>query len=316
MINTRVLRRMMAPLLGASLSLGGGPFAFAQSVKVEFPAKPDPSELPEVWPQEAGVDSDQLVKLSQWIRDQKLDVRSLVIVKDGKIAFERYSSGLTRDKNYELYSITKALTSVLAGHLIAEGKISLDSSVKDVIGRYRPDLKEAVADKDKVKLRNVLNMTTGLYYDFKPPNDPIYYEAADRLTLAATTKPLLEPGKVFQYMDVNPILATAMLSGAAGEKLEDYAEVEGVQTARHEALRVDPGRREGPCLGGLGFEVASSGHGAPRSSRPSVRSMGGQADRARRLDESDDDRREHALLRILLVGQQHSGRGRRRREPT
>jgi CubicO group peptidase (beta-lactamase class C family) len=214
----------MAPLLGASLSFGGGPFAFAQSVKVEFPAKPDPTELPEVWPQQVGVDSDQLVKLSQWIRDQKLDVRSLVIVKDGKIAFERYSSGLTRDKNYELYSITKALTSVLAGDLIAEGKISLDSSVKDVIGRYRPDLKAAVADKDKVKLRNVLNMTTGLYYDFKPPNDPIYYEAADRLTLAATTKPLLEPGKVFQYMDVNPILATAMLSSAAGEKLEDYAE--------------------------------------------------------------------------------------------
>ena len=224
MRNTRVLRRILASLLGASLSLGSAAFAFAQSVKVEFPAKPDPTELPEVWPQEAGVDSDQLVKLSQWIRDQKLDVRSLVIVKDGKIAFERYSSGLTRDKNYELYSITKALTSVLGGDLITEGKISLDSSVKDVIGRYRPDLKEAVADKDKVKLRNVLNMTTGLYYDFKPPNDPIYYEASDRLKLAATTKPLLEPGRVFQYMDVNPILATAMLSGAAGEKLEDYAE--------------------------------------------------------------------------------------------
>ena len=185
---------------------------------------PTPASFPRSGLKRLESNSDQLVKLSQWIRDQKLDVRSLVIVKDGKIAFERYSSGLTRDKNYELYSITKALTSVLAGDLIAEGKISLDSSVKDVIGRYRPDLKEAVADKDKVKLRNVLNMTTGLYYDFKPPNDPIYYEAADRLTLAATTKPLLEPGKVFQYMDVNPILATAMLSSAAGEKLEDYAE--------------------------------------------------------------------------------------------
>jgi CubicO group peptidase (beta-lactamase class C family) len=224
MKNTRRLWQFMASLIGASLSFGAGPFALAQSVKVEFPAKADPTELPEIWPQEAGVDSDQLVKLSQWIRDQKLDVRSLVIVKDGKIAFERYSSGLTRDKNYELYSITKALTSVLAGDLIAEGKISLDSSVKDVIGGFRPDLKEAVADKDKVKLRNVLNMTTGLYYDFKPPNDPIYYEAPDRLKLAATTKPLLEPGKVFQYMDVNPILATAMLSAAAGKKLEDYAE--------------------------------------------------------------------------------------------
>jgi CubicO group peptidase (beta-lactamase class C family) len=223
-ISTRGLRRIIASLIGAGLWFCSAPPTFAQSVKVEFPAKPDPTELPEVWPQEAGVDSDQLVKLSQWIREQKLDVRSLVIVKDGKIAFERYSDGLTRDKNYELYSITKALTATLAGDLIAEGKISLESSVKDVIGRYRPDLSDAVADKDKVKLWNVLSMTTGLYYDFKPPNDPIYYEAPDRLKLAATTKPLLEPGRVFQYMDVNPILATAMLSAAAGQKLEDYAE--------------------------------------------------------------------------------------------
>ena len=224
MISTRGLRRIIASLIGVGLWFCSGPPTFAQSVKLEFPAKPDPTELPEVWPQEAGVDSDQLVKLSQWIREQKLDVRSLVIVKDGKIAFERYSDGLTRDKNYELYSITKALTATLAGDLIAEGKISLESSVKDVIGRYRPDLSDAVADKDKVKLWNVLSMTTGLYYDFKPPNDPIYYEAPDRLKLAATTKPLLEPGRVFQYMDVNPILATAMLSAAAGQKLEDYAE--------------------------------------------------------------------------------------------
>jgi len=215
---------IVAALVGAGLALGAGLSAYAQSTKVDFPAKPDPSELPAVWPEEVGVNSDQLVELSKWIRDQKLDIRSLVIVKDGKIAFERYSDGLTRDKNYELYSITKALTAILAGDLIAEGKISLDSSVKDVIGSWRPDLKEAVADKGDVKLSNVLNMTTGLYYDFKPPNDPIYYEAPDRLKLAATTKPLLQPGKVFQYMDVNPILATAMLSAAAGKKLEDYAE--------------------------------------------------------------------------------------------
>lgn len=224
MRNMLKFQSIMATLVGAGLACSAGGPTFAQSVKVEFPAKPDPTELPEVWPEEAGVSSDPLVKLSQWIRDQKYDIRSLVIVKDGKIAFERYSSGLTRDKNYELYSVTKALVGILAGDLIGEGKISLDSSVKDVVGAYRPDLKDAVADKGNVKLRNVLTMTTGLHYDFNPPNDPIYYEAPDRLKLAATTTPLLEPGKVFQYMDVNPILATAMLSQAAGEKLQDYAE--------------------------------------------------------------------------------------------
>lgn len=222
--NMRLLRSLAVAALGAGFALAAGQFALAKSVKVEFPAKADPTELPEVWPEEAGVSSDPLVQMSKWIRDQKLDIRSLVIVKDGKIVFERYSSGLDRGKNYELYSITKALTGILAGDLIAEGKISLDSTVKDVIGKYRPDLKDAVADKGKITLRNVLTMTTGLHYDFTPPDDPIYYEAPDRLKLAATTKPLLEPGKVFQYMDVNPILATAMLSAAAGGKLQHYAE--------------------------------------------------------------------------------------------
>ncbi len=218
-----MMQEIAAALVGAGLVLGSGGLAGAQSVKVQFPAKPDPTELQEVWPEMAGVDSGKLVGLSKWIRDQKFDIRSLVIVKDGKIVFERYSDGLTRDKNYELYSVTKALVGILAGDLIGEGKISLDSSVKDVVGAYRPDLKEAVADKGAITLRNVLSMTTGLHYDFNPPSDPIYYEAPDRLKLAATTTPLLEPGKVFQYMDVNPILATAMLSQAAGKRLEEYA---------------------------------------------------------------------------------------------
>jgi CubicO group peptidase (beta-lactamase class C family) len=192
--------------------------AQADSVKVSFPSNTDPTELPQAWPEQVGVDSEGLVKLSQWIRDSKFDIRSLVVVKEGKIVFERYSSGLTRDNNYELYSITKAMTAMLAGKLIEEGKISLDSSVKEVLEKARSDLKDALADKGNV------NMTTGLRYDFKPPTDPIYYEAPDRLKLAATTTPELEPGKVFQYTDINPVLATAMLSAAAGKKLERYAE--------------------------------------------------------------------------------------------
>ncbi|AWN38856.1 serine hydrolase [Methylobacterium radiodurans] len=204
-------------LVAAALNL-------SQAAPTAPPSSEDPAELSSAWPEEVGVDSTKLVKLSKWIRENKYDIRSLVIVKDGRVVFERYSAGLGRDNNYEMYSITKAATSVLAGKLIDEGKISLDSSVRDVVGAWRPDLKEAVADKGAITLRNVLSMTTGLRYDFKPPKDPIYYEASDRLKLAAGTTPALTPGKVFQYMDVNPVIATAMLSAAAGKRIEEYAE--------------------------------------------------------------------------------------------
>ncbi|MBA5845089.1 serine hydrolase, partial [Escherichia coli] len=59
-------------------------------------------------PEDVGVDSRKLVELSRWIREQKLDVYSLLVVKDGKLIFERYGAKASRDATYELYSVTKA----------------------------------------------------------------------------------------------------------------------------------------------------------------------------------------------------------------
>ena len=38
-------------------------------------------------PEAVGVDSAPLVRLSEWIRKDKLDVRSQLVVKDGKLIF-------------------------------------------------------------------------------------------------------------------------------------------------------------------------------------------------------------------------------------
>jgi CubicO group peptidase (beta-lactamase class C family) len=69
-------------------------------------------------------------KAAQINRPEPRMVQSMLIGKGAAsrpvIVFERYSSGLTRENNYELYSITKAMTAMLAGKLIEEGKISLD----------------------------------------------------------------------------------------------------------------------------------------------------------------------------------------------
>ena len=182
------------------------------------------ADLPAAWPESVGVDSRPLVHLSEWIRRQDLDVRSFVVVKDGKVIFERYSKGLTRNHNYELYSITKNVTALSAGALIDEGRSRLDEKVATVLSKARPDLKDAFADKQAIELRHVLSMSTGLVYNFKPTDDPIYYGAPDRLKLAAETTPKRTPGEAFDYTDVNPILASATLGADAGMPLEKYAE--------------------------------------------------------------------------------------------
>lgn len=182
------------------------------------------TDLSTAWPDVVGVDAAPLIELSKWIRDQNLDIRSLLVVKDGKLVFERYSNNLDRDYNYELYSETKTVTSLLAGMLIADGRISLDDDMKTVLSAYRPDLKDLLADKGNVKLRHLLSMSSGLHYDFNPVDDPIYYGSPDRLKLVAGTTHRVPPGTDFEYTDVNPVIVAAMLSAAAGEPIQQYAE--------------------------------------------------------------------------------------------
>ncbi|SAL57614.1 beta-lactamase [Caballeronia cordobensis] len=205
-----------------------GPLLFAGVVAISLAsAQAAPlheAGLAQAQPEDANVDSHELVRLSQWIRDEKLDIYSLLVVKDGKLIFERYGAGASRDSNYELYSVTKSVTSMVAGMLIAQGKVSLDDSVATRLAAWRPDLRADFADKRNVELKHLLSMSSGLHYDFRPKDDPIYYAAPDRLKLAAETSPKAAPGSQFEYTDINPILAAAMLSAAAHEPVEQYAQ--------------------------------------------------------------------------------------------
>jgi CubicO group peptidase (beta-lactamase class C family) len=211
-------------LLGACVAIAVPANAEQTTVRSDFPVAVGTDEIQPAWPEDVGVDSSKLVALSEWIRKEKLDVRSFLVVKDDKLIFERYGDNLNRDYNYEMYSVTKMVTSLLAGQLIADGKVHLDDPIAPILAKWRPDLAGPLQDKQNIELRHVLMMSTGLKYTFTPPNDPIYYTAPDRLKLAVETQPLLQPGVIFQYMDINPILAAATLSAAAGEPLEKYAE--------------------------------------------------------------------------------------------
>ncbi|WP_321797855.1 serine hydrolase [Caballeronia sp. J97] len=181
-------------------------------------------DMPNVVPESVGVDSAPLVRMSEWIRTDKMDVRSLVIVKDGKIVFERYGDGLTRDNNYELYSVTKTITSLLVGVLEGEGKLNPSTKVAPLIAKTRPDLAAQLADKQDIELRHLMSMSSGLSYQTREGTDPLYYGAPDRLRVAVTAKAAKPPGTNFDYIDVNPVLVGAAVSVAAREREDRFAQ--------------------------------------------------------------------------------------------
>ncbi len=85
---------------------------------------------------------------------------SLVILKDGKLAFEDYYLGTGPDDLRISWSVAKSFLSAVFGIAVADGKIrSLDDKVTD----YVPSLSGSAYDG--VTIRNALNMASGVRFN-------------------------------------------------------------------------------------------------------------------------------------------------------
>ncbi len=200
-----------------SYAVGGSPAAGSPVATTE-------AEIPQAWPEAAGVASAPLLRMSEWIRNEKLDVRSLLVIKDGRLIFERYGAGLSRDYNYELYSVTKTVTSLMTGILVGEKKLSVDQKIAPLLAAAHPEFNDALADKQSIELRHLMSMSSGLHYKTTEGTDPLYYLTPNRLKLALGTEARIPPETQFDYTDVNPVLVGASVSAAAGQREDTFAE--------------------------------------------------------------------------------------------
>lgn len=107
-------------------------------------------------------EADEL-NLSRYLYETRAD--ALVILKDGKIVYEAYPRQLLPDQTHSMMSSSKVLTAMVISNLIAEGKLSLDMMVKDII----PELGTAF---DNVTLHQALNMNVAMNFseDYTDPN--------------------------------------------------------------------------------------------------------------------------------------------------
>lgn len=213
------------------------------------------TDLPAASPEAVGVDSAPLVRMSEWIRKDKMDVRSLLVVKDGKLIFERYSDGLTRDHNYELYSVTKTITALTFGVLQGEGRIATGDRAAKWIVKAHPEFEGALADKKDIELGHLMAMSSGLLYKQVEGSDPLYFEAPDRLQVALGTTARIPPATLFEYTDANPVLVGAAIAAAAGQREDSYAEEHLFKPLGMRNYRWTGADRTGTVSGGWGLRL-------------------------------------------------------------
>jgi CubicO group peptidase (beta-lactamase class C family) len=159
---------------------------------------------------------------SRTLRDYlaRQPVTALLIAKDGRIVYERYRYGATRESLFASQSIAKSILGIAAGTAIAQGRIA---GVDEPLRRYLPELGDS--NLGRSTLRDHLRMGTGLRYveSYRPGDDHARFgstamRAGLRAALAELRDNPLEhpPGTHFSYAGFSTAALSVVLREATG----------------------------------------------------------------------------------------------------
>ncbi len=179
----------------------------------------------------------------------------VVVARNGQLAFEYHRGGYDPGTLVNIRSVTKSVTSTLAGIALERGDLeSIDLTVGDLVpDRIPPDADPAVAD---ITMRSFLTMTSGLQWDTS--GDWPMLLAAENWVENTLRQPIIAPqGEVFLYNTGGSHLVGVMLATVLDRPLEEYAEEHlfgplGIQ--RGDWMRSP----QGEVNGGAGLELLPS----------------------------------------------------------
>jgi CubicO group peptidase (beta-lactamase class C family) len=179
-------------------------------------------EIPTAPPEHVGMRSGRLAEAIKSLRDKDRDIHALVVLRNCKVVVELYAENVTRDHNHALYSVTKSVLATLVGVLLKSGRLSsLDVSVADIVAASAKLEGDKLAKARRVRIRDVMSMSSGLEYHENPTSHPIY-GTADRLQFALNSALVHEPGQRYNYSNGDASIADAVVAAAAGQDLLSF----------------------------------------------------------------------------------------------
>jgi len=118
-------------------------------------------------------------------------------------------------------SLTKTFTGTVILQLVDEGKIGLG----DTLDKYRPYIPNA----DKITIRELLNMTSGIYNYLEIDwigkaifaNRFRVWEPKELVNAAIKEKPYFEPGAEFHYSNTNTVILGMIIEQITGNRADD-----------------------------------------------------------------------------------------------
>jgi len=191
--------------------------------RAQVPAAPWPTNGWSVAdPAEHGVDAALLADVDARAVGEVPAISALLAVRHGYLVFERYYNGLMADDPINVRSVTKSVTSTLAGAALRSGLLSgLDARTGDLI----PDRIPADHDPrvENTTLWQWLTMTSGLQWDAYGDWQRLL-DAPDWVEMTLSLPVVGTPGETYVYNTGGSHVLGVIVAEAAGRPLEEYAD--------------------------------------------------------------------------------------------
>lgn len=172
--------------------------------------------LPSISPEAVGIPSGALRRLCERLVERGLVMHSLLVVREGRVAFEQYGMPYVREASHRLYSVSKSYVAVAVGTLIDDGLLGLDDRILDLLGDEHDDLPVHpwIAAS---RVRDLLTMTgPHLSTTYKRTADP------DWVRTFVTLPPGKHPGTTFAYDTSCTIVLTAIVERLTGRPITEH----------------------------------------------------------------------------------------------
>lgn len=154
------------------------------------------------------------------------NTNALLIIRNGKITYEYYKDKKFASTRLPSYSVGKAMTSLVVGQLIDQGKIS----EKDTFVKYFPEYKTG-GSFDTITIQQLLDMQSGVGVSDNYPSGPSGWGVAIAQMYASTDIPWFlshnqkmdfEPGTESIYRSVDPQMIGMVIQKVTGQSVSDY----------------------------------------------------------------------------------------------
>jgi CubicO group peptidase (beta-lactamase class C family) len=183
------------------------------------------------------------------VQEKKMDLHSMMILKNGKVVCERWFGNDAPSKNHVMWSVSKTWTSMAVGFAVAEGRFSVEDKV---ISFFPDDLPADVSENlAALRIKDLLTMSVG--HDNDPTGSIRNVEGSWEKAFFAHPIPH-KPGTKFVYNSLATYMLSSIIRKATGENLIDYLQPRLFEPLGIEGAKWDS-NPAGTNVGGWGLYV-------------------------------------------------------------